>query len=228
MLEPIAHDIPSLSDTVFDRIREAILTRNLLPGSRVVESTIAKQFSVSKTPVREAFLKLAQIGLIEQDGRESRVVSASRKAIEDSFQVRRVLEDEALKSLGNLSGVGLNSLLDLSQLSDESNLNEDSISRFHDARLFHLNLAKMTENTFLYNSITNLYDLTWILRHRDSRHSEQSVENAVQHKQIAHLLATGDIDSARVLMRDHLNQVLQAALDEMIDEDSEDASRDLF
>lgn len=219
MLEPIAQVGPSLSDTVFERIREAILTRDLLPGSRVVESTIAKQFRVSKTPVREAFLKLAQIGLIEQDGRESRVVSASRKAIQDSFQVRIALEEEAMKSLGHLSGVELDSLLDLSHLSDETHLQERSISRYHDARLFHLNLAKLTGNAFLYTSVANFYDLTWILRHRDSRHSEQSVGNAVQHKQIARSLAAGDIDSAATLMVDHLQQVLQAALDDMIDDE---------
>lgn len=219
MLEPIAHDAPSLSDTVFERIREAILTRKLLPGSRVVESTIAKQFSVSKTPVREAFLKLAQIGLIEQDVRESRVVSASRKAIEDSFRVRIALEEESMRSLGHLSGVELDSLLDLSRLSDETHLEENSISHYHDARLFHLNLAKLTGNTFLYTSVANFYDLTWILRHRDSRHSEQSVGNAVQHKQIAHSLATGDVQLARAQMVDHLNQVLQTALDDMIEND---------
>jgi DNA-binding GntR family transcriptional regulator len=185
-----------------------------------VESTIAKQFSVSKTPVREAFLKLAQIGLIEQDGRESRVVSASKKAIEDSFRVRIALEEEAMRSLGNLSGVEIDSLLDLSRLSDEAHLQEDSISRYHDARVFHVNLAQLTGNSFLYTAVANFYDLTWILRHRDSYHSEQSVGNAVQHKQIASSLAAGDVEKARVLMVDHLNEVLQSALNNMIDERS--------
>lgn len=218
MLEPIAQMGPSLSDTVFERIREAILTRELLPGSRVVESTIAKQFSVSKTPVREAFLKLAQIGLIEQDGRESRVVSASRKAIEDSFRVRIALEEEMMRSLGSMSGIELDSLLDLSRLSDEAYLKEDSIGRYHDARVFHVNLAHLTGNSFLYRAVANFYDLTWILRHRDSRHSQQSVSNAVQHKQIANALAKGNAEKAQTLMVDHLEQVLAEALDAMIDD----------
>ncbi|GAA5146576.1 hypothetical protein GCM10025768_05370 [Microbacterium pseudoresistens] len=132
--------------------------------------------------------------------------------------MRIALEEEVMSSLAHLEDVELDSLLDLSQLSDEAHLRDDSIGRYHDARLFHLNLAQLTGNPFLSTAVANFYDLTWILRHRDSRHSEQSVGNAVQHKQIAHSLATGDIHLARTQMVDHLNQVLQAALDDMIED----------
>jgi len=123
-----------------------------------------------------------------------------------------------MRSLGNLTGVELDSLLDLSRLSDQAHLQEDSISRYHDARVFHVNLAQLTGNPFLYRAVANFYDLTWILRHRDSLRAEQSVDNAVQHKQIAHALAIGDVEEARVLMVDHLTQVMRTSVETMVDD----------
>ena len=58
----------SLSDVVYETIRDAIVHRTIPPGARVTETGLAKQLDVSKTPVREALLKLREIGLIEPHG----------------------------------------------------------------------------------------------------------------------------------------------------------------
>ena len=83
----------NLVDLVFEQVRAAILDKSLAPGLRVTEAGLAKHLNVSKTPVREALLRLRQIGLIEDDGRRGgRVIAPSQIAIEHAFEVREALE----------------------------------------------------------------------------------------------------------------------------------------
>jgi DNA-binding GntR family transcriptional regulator len=70
----------SLTDAVYQAIREAIVNCTLEPGSRATEEGFPSAFGSSKTPVREALLKLREIGLLEPDGpRGFRVVRSSER-----------------------------------------------------------------------------------------------------------------------------------------------------
>jgi DNA-binding GntR family transcriptional regulator len=54
----------SLAEQVYQVLRESIATGRLRPGERIVEKPLAKQLEVSRTPVREALLKLGRDGLV--------------------------------------------------------------------------------------------------------------------------------------------------------------------
>src|SRR2546421_11249040 len=89
-----------LADMVYEAIRQSIMDKTLAPGSRVTESGIAQQLGVSKTPVREALLRLRRIGVIEPEGvRGARVVSPSRAAIREAYEIREALEVFAVRSI---------------------------------------------------------------------------------------------------------------------------------
>ena len=78
---------------MYAAIRDAMVRKELAPGERVTEAGIAKRMDVSKTPVREAMLRLEEVGLIEPDGiRGSRVVQPSPAVFTQAFEVREVLE----------------------------------------------------------------------------------------------------------------------------------------
>ena len=55
----------SMSSRVHDLLREAIIQLRLRPGNLLSETELARQFGVSRQPVREAFIKLAEAGLVE-------------------------------------------------------------------------------------------------------------------------------------------------------------------
>ena len=52
------------SDHVFDALFDRIVSLDLLPGSKISEAEIAKSFGVSRQPVREAFMRLADLNLL--------------------------------------------------------------------------------------------------------------------------------------------------------------------
>jgi DNA-binding GntR family transcriptional regulator len=85
-------------DVVFDHLRDEITSLRLLPGDKISEADIAAQFGVSRQPVRDAFSRLENLGLLlirPQRATEVRRFSA-REIIKSRF-VRSALEAEVLR-----------------------------------------------------------------------------------------------------------------------------------
>src|SRR5437588_4218573 len=103
-----------LADVVYEAIRQSIMDKTLAPGARLTESGIAEQLGVSKTPVREALLRLRRIGVIEPDGvRGGRVVRPSLSAIREAYEVREALEVFAVRRVAaRVSGRDLERICD--------------------------------------------------------------------------------------------------------------------
>ncbi|WP_433598326.1 GntR family transcriptional regulator [Nocardia sp. CA-135953] len=122
-LEPIGRTSASLADVAYERISNAMMTGLFAPGARLVMDQLADQLAISRTPVRDALLRLEREGLIEPTGRRGYVVSAitvedvewiyeAREAVE-GFSARRVAEmgpaaidivAEAIESVGSAGG----------------------------------------------------------------------------------------------------------------------------
>ncbi len=82
-----------LSDTVKDRLLEAILDGRYPPGSRIVETRAAREFGTSQAPVREALRDLEALGVVEIAAfRGARVRRPSREELLEAYVVRAELE----------------------------------------------------------------------------------------------------------------------------------------
>ena len=82
----------------FAALRHAIVTLSLRPGQAVSEQEAAQRLRVSRTPVREAFIKLAEAGLIEvQPQRGTFIRKISVKVVEDARFVREAIELAVLR-----------------------------------------------------------------------------------------------------------------------------------
>ena len=79
----------------YERLRDAILTREIEEGRPLVEAQLAERFSVSRTPIREALTRLEQDGLLERRDRGLVVRTRSPEEILDIYETRIVLEGKA-------------------------------------------------------------------------------------------------------------------------------------
>lgn len=81
---------------IYSDLREAILSMRLRPGEPLVESAVAEDYGVSRTPAREALGLLAKEGLVEAIPRRGYfVTSLSLEEALESYHVRLLLEPEA-------------------------------------------------------------------------------------------------------------------------------------
>lgn len=97
-----------LSEQVYQQLRRAILHRDLPPGTRLVETEIARQYRISQAPVRDALRRLGHEGLTTYVKRRGSYVSEiSIEESEQARQVRVVLEELAARlCAGNLQEAG--------------------------------------------------------------------------------------------------------------------------
>ncbi|CAN7215593.1 GntR family transcriptional regulator [Bradyrhizobium sp. LjRoot220] len=91
----LGDDDAPLHGQVIAELREAILTRRLKPGERLVEGRLADKMGVSRNPIREAIRALASEGLIEVTARRgASVVVISDREARETIEVRALLEGQ--------------------------------------------------------------------------------------------------------------------------------------
>jgi DNA-binding GntR family transcriptional regulator len=88
----------SVNTRVLSSLRAAVITGELAPGSLYSVQTLADQLGVSRTPVREALIKLAQQGMVRfERNRGVRVLLTSLHDLEEVFALRLLLEPPAVQ-----------------------------------------------------------------------------------------------------------------------------------
>ncbi len=128
------------SQDVLAHLREDILVGRIAPGTRLRQVAVAEEYGVSTTPVREAFARLAQEGLVSSDGRNRGVVviQASPEDLDELYEIRLALEPLAAKlATPRVTELDLDAL---QKIIDEMRGTDDSRSRELLNRRFHAQL----------------------------------------------------------------------------------------
>jgi DNA-binding GntR family transcriptional regulator len=104
----------SLADQARDALLEAIVSGKLPAGSRLTEESLCAEFAISRTPVRDALLKLEADGLIERlSSRGYQVKKLDREAVEELLSCRLSVEMQIfLENCDNIFQEGLQELYD--------------------------------------------------------------------------------------------------------------------
>src|SRR6476620_6072388 len=99
MLQDWSVERPRMSDVAYERIRQAIVTGELEPGTKIKDSELAVRLGLSRTPVREAIARLADTGLVEaKPGVYTMVTTLNRADVEATLSVVEVLDQLAVRT----------------------------------------------------------------------------------------------------------------------------------
>lgn len=207
-LQPIEAKPERLVQIVFGAIRDAIVRKDLKPGSTISEARLAARFGVSKTPVREALVRLEAVGLVIPDGtRGTRVVQPSVQSIEHAFEVRATLEGLAARLAARNAEEEANDLI--GQLARESircaEIGDDQRFRETDGKL-HALIAEASKNGLLARLVDNAYTLAWALRRRDAPSIDYQVGCGREHVRIADAILARDAARAEAEMVAHIEK----------------------
>jgi DNA-binding GntR family transcriptional regulator len=97
-------DRRKMTDWVWEQLREAIIELRLRPGEPLREVALAEQLGVSKTPLREAFARLEQEGLVETTSFKGAVVTGySERDLNEIYELRALLEGAAARAAAERS-----------------------------------------------------------------------------------------------------------------------------
>ncbi|SEC74295.1 transcriptional regulator, GntR family [Streptomyces sp. 2231.1] len=200
--------IPSRTQYVLDAIRHRILTGELTPGRALVESELAAQFGVSKTPVREALKTLAGTGLVvmnQYKGVAVRTVDADMAR--EVYDVRLLLEPEALRRTVR-RGTSLDAARDALTRADEAG---DTAERSLANREFHRALYLPCGNPLLGRMLDEVRDQAALVSAAAWAADPSWEREAAEHREILRLALGGDADGAASALHAHIASFVERA-----------------
>ncbi|NOW05795.1 GntR family transcriptional regulator [Clostridium beijerinckii] len=197
------------SKTIYYKLRDEIINLYLEPGTSISEKELSEKYSVSRTPVREALVRLAQEGLVNIYPQKGTVVSLiDLSAVEEGRFLREHLEravvKEACKEFLQESLLALEMNLKLQKMYIE---NHDYKKLFEADEEFHKIIFEGSNKRRIWNSIND--GSTEFQRIRMLRLvTNSSWDNIyLQHKEIFNAIKDKNIDIAEGFMKEHLNMV---------------------
>lgn len=203
----------SAEQRIVDKLKQAILRRELAPGTKLVEAIISEKLNVSRTPIRHAFRKLEEEGyvtLVQNKG--AYVVQPDIKEIIQAFELRIELECIAVK-------FGLDKVSDHDILRLEETLEEEvSVYKTEDIpeyialnKRFHMLLADRSDNKYISEFLRKVIDQIDIyLRIYDvvDTKSEEKNISLDEHRKIIEAIKSGDVEEVQIAIRHHLESTL--------------------
>ncbi len=194
------------ADIIADQLEGLIFDGTFADGERLDEVQLAKRFSVSRTPVREALLRLTQSGLVEQLPRRGVFVRQPGPVeLIEMFEV--MAELEAICARLAASRITDDALRDLHETNARCNAAveaQDSDGHFRENERFHAILYRQSGNSFLQQECLRLHHRLQPFRRVQLRLRGRMKQSMAEHKAIEVALEDGDGETAASVMRAHV------------------------
>ncbi len=205
--------IPTKTDNVgskiFTKIYSSIMDLSLLPGTKISEQILAEQLEVSRTPVREALVRLFYMGLVDiQPQRGTFISLLDMENINNGLFLRRNIEEGIIKEIVH---VFPNSSIDKSYQCIEkqkNSLDEKNMTKNYKLdQQFHKEFFRVAKRL-------NLWDVITVTNHDYNRARLLSLEldNKMEiicseHEKLLEAIIKKDIESAIAVLQNHVSQL---------------------
>ncbi len=189
---------------IVEALKKELISGTLGPDTLIVESQIGKRFGVSKTPAREALVRLGEMGFVSViSGKGYTVTKLSWQQIKDLFEVRLVLECSAIEL-----AVARATLQDVEALKAAAVIPKKralSIEGLLDANLkFHSIIWRAARNARLLQMASETMDDLMRAMHT-AMLSEDTNEMVEQHLEMTTLISEKKSEQAREAMAEHVD-----------------------
>jgi DNA-binding GntR family transcriptional regulator len=196
-------DAASIGQHVID----AVLAGRLKAGTRLGEQHIAQMFSVSRTVVREALIRLETRGIVQVTARRGWfVIEPSIEEAREAFNARRAIELGLLTSVHEIQPQAIEALSKHIALERESIDSGDVAARSYLLGDFHVCMAEALGNRLLSEILRDMTART-VLISMLYQSTHDAAESCDEHEQIVAALQNGDRKEAIRLMAAHIGNV---------------------
>ncbi|HEY5360091.1 MAG TPA: GntR family transcriptional regulator [Streptosporangiaceae bacterium] len=202
----LAGPADSLADQAVAAIRAAIRDGTLQAGQLYSAYQVASDLGVSRSPVREALMRLAEAGMVAfERNRGFRVVIPGAADVAEMFQLRLMLEVPATRRAARLAPPGLVADLEaeLAQMRSAAAGHDEALFMRHDQRLHRL-ILEAAGNARLTALVGNLRDATRTLGASTAGTSRGLHDIAAEHVPIVEAIAAADASAAGEAMARHI------------------------
>lgn len=200
----------SLRQQVYQALKQIILRGDLASGERVVETKLAEQLEVSRTPIREAIgqLKREQLIVSKPNG-GFRVATLSAQDAIQLYDCRIALEQLSVEgACEQITSKQLKQLekyvLLAEKLVESQSSKSDSLKFLEIDYQFHHLIAESSGNQWLLTLLEQVFDKMALLRIQTTKHNPQVLEIRLEHREVYDAIALKNPDLAQSTIRQHL------------------------
>lgn len=206
----------TLSERVFEILRDRILTGVYKPGDRLLYAALSEELEVSLSPIKEALMLLAQDGLVEMIPRRGAYVSqVSMRDVAEYTWIRYALESLACDLIcgQEVETSAFDCLLDFNEQLVQYMEKKDINRSMQTDNEFHLHLVSMSNNQRLIETVKKLplANLSIVAGSTDYiLHNQETIHRT--HDDIVSALRAGDAERAKVCLKENIISPLDVIL----------------
>lgn len=201
--------VQSLYEQTYQALRTAILSGELVTGTRLIETQLAEALQVSRTPIREALRQLQQEDLVVSDEDGLRVATLSEEDAAQLYDCRIALEQLSVSAAcQNASAAQLKKLVQAVDKADKIlKQPKHELTKFQLLDLdyqFHRAIAESSGNLWLVSLLDQLFDKMALLRIRTMQQNPDVLEIRKEHRRICQAICDRKVEVAVSAIREHL------------------------
>ncbi|MFK8068555.1 MAG: GntR family transcriptional regulator [Gammaproteobacteria bacterium] len=212
MLEPQNNDqqlVSTIADEVFKKIQNAIVEGEIPTGSKISEPYLAKEYGISRGPLREALSRLEACNLIDRKPNVgSSVVSLTHEKLLEIYHIRESLEGLAAKlATQNMNDEEITKLEILLETHQQQIKKDQNYFQKEGDMDFHFRIVQGSKNTHLIKLFCNdLYHLIRLYRYQFGMVGKRVPRAFDEHVQIVDAMKQRDGELAQFLMSRHIKK----------------------
>ena len=197
----------SLSDQVFEKLENDIITGVYPRGEVITELKLVEQLGVSRTPIREALRRLEQERLIKESGKGSVVLGITVEDLIDIMNIRERIEGlAAYYATVNLTPDGLEELKQISELQDFYYTRKDVEQLRQMDDRFHDTIYELSQRTVIRDTLLPLHRKTMRYRKLSIEDPKRLDSSMMEHKEIFNAISSGNAKLASELITRHIGR----------------------
>lgn len=197
---------PTRVEDAYLRLKDEILQNRMPPGFQAPEPEIALRLGMSRTPVREALIRLESEGLVRLIPRHGALVlPVAADDMREVYEILTALEPEAAASLARKQPdrAGLDAL-EAATRAMEAALRDNDLDAWAEADdRFHRTLLMLHANNRMTNFVSSLFDQVHRARMTTLRLRKPPEQSTREHREILEHILAGDAEKARKSFRAH-------------------------
>lgn len=201
-----------LAGQIYAQLKRAILRLEMRPGDQLQELELAAQYGGSRTPTREALMRLIQEQLVARLGRRYVVRTFSADEITHLYEMREALETMTVRlATSRATDAELTALLDRAEALAPAIAVNDVVS-FHELdEGFHVSIAELGRNPLLTKEIRRLLELARLVFGQFNRQIDEDrvmQETLTEHRRIVDAMQRRNALIAEEEMRQKFRRVI--------------------
>jgi len=194
------------AEALRDQLEQDIVTGRFKPGERLDEQSLASRFGVSRTPIREALMQLASIGMVDlQPHRGAFVASLSLKEIIERFEMMAALEGMCgALAARRITDEQRSNLVEAHEACAEAAKSGSIDSYYYANKSFHQAIYDACNNSYLAEQARALHTRLQPYRRLQLRARHRVSNSLDEHKSIVEAILAGDSAKAERQLRGHV------------------------